>query len=441
MKDCICALSKNDLKDLVKTYHIPLDLHPGLPNLGFTIDRAYPTVTFFRVFQCLCKQGDWFSFSKCRNTEDICMDDGPSSLKKGEHSCLCVSDDLPSDGYDQNDVQRLRARLNCLCEMREEMLVHSRLSSVWFNKECDPVFRRVDDNAGRLGRMSIYDFMTLPSWSDAKIAKESHHLSLLLLERVPSHTTTPATEGAIIPLHTPDEISASLLDSSLSEAEGTDKADLADLCDEIEDSLERDEGVSMRAVSAPISRLGNRLCAPPSIAVVSASEPSHVGTSAPASTSGYELLSNWKCWEVPGLESYSESKGSTGLFGLYALSREPVPHHMPLPIRYKDAMDGLRDEVTQFVGYGVESIIQKLLSSDEFHAAHARVALWHNYVSRGALVDFPTKPFPFLSRIAAAFEGTLSDVAQILPDKFVRSATLVSVAPSSVNEAPEQVPP
>ncbi|GKG19687.1 hypothetical protein Tco_0376786, partial [Tanacetum coccineum] len=137
-----------------------------------------------------------------------------------------------------------------------------------------------------------YDFMTLPSWSDAKIAEESHHLSLPLLERVPSHTTAPATEGAIILLPTPDEISASLPDSrlvkkskgssytsrpskkrklqkrdleasssapELDQAKGTDEADLADLCVEIEDSLERDEGVSMRAVSAPTSRLGKRL--------------------------------------------------------------------------------------------------------------------------------------------------------------------------------------
>ncbi|GJY49445.1 hypothetical protein Tco_0439401 [Tanacetum coccineum] len=140
---------------------------------------------------------------------------------------------------------------------------------------------------------------------------------------------------------------------------------------------------------------------------------------------------------------------------------------------YKDAMDGLREEVTQFVGSGVESLVRKLLSSDEFHAALARVAsLGINYgVERGlrmgrtdvefeaavqkvsnfhagakadfdkALVDFPTTPFPFLSKIAAASGGTLSDVAQILPDKFVRSATSVSVAPSSVNEAPEQVSP
>ncbi|GJW37536.1 hypothetical protein Tco_0060456 [Tanacetum coccineum] len=127
-------------------------------------------------------------------------------------------------------------------------------------------FQRVDDNA----EMSIYDFMTLPSWSDAKIVEESHHLSLPLLQRVPSHTTAPAGSSA----------------PELDRAEGTDEADL---CVEIEDSLERDEGISMRVVSAPTPRLGKRLDSPPSIVVVSASEPSHIRTSAPASTSGRSL--------------------------------------------------------------------------------------------------------------------------------------------------------
>ncbi|GKG23268.1 hypothetical protein Tco_0391304, partial [Tanacetum coccineum] len=123
--------------------------------------------------------------------------------------------------------------------------------------------------------MSIYDFMTLPSWSDAKISEESHHLTLPLLERVSSNTTAPASKGAFIMLPTPDEIVASLPDSrlvknskgpshasrpskkrklqkrdleagssapELDQAKGTDEADLADLCVEIEDSLERHEG-------------------------------------------------------------------------------------------------------------------------------------------------------------------------------------------------------
>ncbi|GJV95728.1 hypothetical protein Tco_1547305 [Tanacetum coccineum] len=211
-----------------------------------------PIVILFCEFQCLYKQGDWFSFSKHRKAI-------PNHLT-WRHSCLCVSDDLPSDSYDRNDVQRLCARLIYLREMREEVLVHSRLSSIWFNEECDPVFQRVDDNA----------------------------------ERVPSHTTTPTTEGAIIPLPTPDEIAASLPDSRVvkklkDQAKGTDEANLADLCAEIEDSLERDEGVSMRAILAPTPHLGKRLGYPPCIAVMSASEPSHVGTSAHASNSGHSL--------------------------------------------------------------------------------------------------------------------------------------------------------
>ncbi|GKE82426.1 hypothetical protein Tco_1552426, partial [Tanacetum coccineum] len=88
------------------------------------------------------------------------------------------------------------------------------------------------------------------------------------------------------------------------------------------------------------------------------------------------------------------------------------------------------------------SLVRKLLSSDEFHAALAHVAsLGINYgVERGlrigrtdvefevavqkvynfrvgakadfdkALDDFPTTPFPFLSRIVSASKGGLPDV-------------------------------
>ncbi|GJR83151.1 hypothetical protein Tco_0153936 [Tanacetum coccineum] len=245
MKNRICTLSKNDLKYLVKTYRIPLDLHPRLPDPGFTMDRLpgdviciyseflqffgiripfstllLSVLKYFNVhISQLVSLGDWFSFSKRCNAEDVCIDGGLSSLKKWKykfflidrraipdyltwrHSCSCISDDLPTDGYDQNDVERLCAHLICLRKMREEVLVRSGLSSVWFNKECD--------------LMSIYNFMILPSWSDAKVIKESHHLSLPLLERVSSHTPAPAAEGAIILLPTQYEIAASLPDSCL----------------------------------------------------------------------------------------------------------------------------------------------------------------------------------------------------------------------------------
>nr|GEU89517.1 hypothetical protein [Tanacetum cinerariifolium] len=477
MKDRICTLSKNDLKDLVKTYHIPLDLHPCLPGPGFTMDR------------------------------------------------------LPADAIE----------------------------------------------------MSMYDFMTLPSWSDAKIVEESHHLSLLLHERVSSHTIVPASEGAIISLPTLDEIATSQPDSrlvkkskghsqasrpskrrklqkraseigssdpELDQADGADETNLADLCAEIEDSLERDKGVSIRVVLAPTPRLGKRLGAPPSIAITSVYDPSHVGTSALASTSGRSLTlrgvvagghvgkSKAQMGKIPNDDFSTTTRGEEINLTLFPLA--PGPYHMSYPYKgissplysreewngrhalesniicedifkdldenrelrsqrddafeevwklqsqptdakttsislsqeltridaklseqaltvkdlqneivleksksreYKEDIDGLREEVTQFVGSGVESLVQKLLSSDEFHVSLARVAsLDINYgVERGlhmgctnvefeavvqkvsnfcvgakadfdkALDDFPTTPFPFLSKIVVSSEGGLPD--------------------------------
>ncbi|GJV56739.1 hypothetical protein Tco_1457744 [Tanacetum coccineum] len=117
---------------------------------------------------------------------------------------------------------------------------------------------------------------------------------------------------------------------------------------------------------------------------------------------------------------------------------------------YKDSMYGLREEATQFVSSGVKSLVQKLLSSDEFHAALACVAsLGINYgVERGLLMKRINVMFEAAARksltsikIDAASEGSLFDVAQIFPNKFVHSATSIAVAPSSANEDSEQVPP
>nr|GEV26376.1 ribonuclease H-like domain-containing protein [Tanacetum cinerariifolium] len=510
MKDRVCALSKNDLKDLVKTYHIPLDLHPHLPDPEFTIDRlladAIGIYFEFLWFSCVCVPFSTFLLSVLKY------------------------------------FKRLFTRLICLREMRDEVLVRSGL------------------------KMSIYDFMILPSWSDAKITEESHHLFLSLLERGSSYTTMPATKGAIISLPTPRKLQKRDLEAcssalKLDQAEGTDEADLADLYVEIEDSLERDECVSTRAVSAPTPRLGKRLGAPPSIAVVSASEPSHVGTSAPASTYGRSLSLGGSALardaeydQIPDDDFDTATCGEEINLTLKALDRTITPaklrrtkYLLPLELSnrvnvlsallvshgyelnfcyanlvlskahlqkkfdkkkedvkllcakmdaaskeqaltvrdlhnelvlkksksqgYNDAIDGLREEVTQCVGSGMESLVRKLLSSDEFHGALVRVASFGiNYdVEKGlrmgrtdvefeavvhkvsnfhvgvkadfdkALVDFPTTPFPFLSKIVVASEGTLFDVAQLLPDKFIRSTTSVFVAPSSVNEAPKQL--
>ncbi|GKB51282.1 hypothetical protein Tco_0902035, partial [Tanacetum coccineum] len=113
---------------------------------------------------------------------------------------------------------------------------------------------------------------------------------------------------------------------------------------------------------------------------------------------------------------------------------------------YKDVVDGLREEVARFVGSDVESLVQKLLSSDEFHAALAHIAsLSIKYgvergLRMGPLVDFPTTLFPFLGKVVVASSGTLFEVTQILSDKHIRSVTSTPVAPSIANEDVDQVP-
>nr|GFD53581.1 hypothetical protein [Tanacetum cinerariifolium] len=71
----------------------------------------------------------------------------------------------------------------------------------------------------------------------------------------------------------------------LGQAKGINEVYLTDFCAEIKNILERDGATSMRASSASTPCLGKRLGAPPSMAVVSVSRPSHVGTSVHASTS------------------------------------------------------------------------------------------------------------------------------------------------------------
>ncbi|GKB54645.1 hypothetical protein Tco_0905398 [Tanacetum coccineum] len=110
---------------------------------------------------------------------------------------------------------------------------------------------------------------------------------------------------------------------------------------------------------------------------------------------------------------------------------------------YKDVADELRMEVTQFISSGVEGLVRRLLSSDEFHAALAHVAsLGINYgVERGLRMGRTDADFEAAAqKVAAAAGGALFEVIQILLDKLARSATPAPIASPIVNEASDQVP-
>ncbi|GKE71411.1 hypothetical protein Tco_1529483, partial [Tanacetum coccineum] len=291
----------DDLGDLVKTFRIPLNMHPRLPDPTLIIDRLTHdaigtlryifynwslwavvfrdlgivlTVTLFCVFNIRVSKEIGYPLPNAGIRRMAILE-----YLTWRHSHSCVSNDLPIDGYNQNDVERLCARLIRLHEMKEEVLVRPGLSSVWSNRKCDPVFRRKDEN------------------SDAKVVEEPHHLPTPLLDSVPQHTTAAADEGALISLPTPDKVAATQPDPRLARrsqgpykgkartsSAGLGDADISNFWDEFEGSLERSDSTHVRAVSAHLSYLGKRLGPPPSSSVVAVSELSQIGTSVRAAT-------------------------------------------------------------------------------------------------------------------------------------------------------------
>ncbi|GJR44028.1 hypothetical protein Tco_1312131 [Tanacetum coccineum] len=210
-----------------RDYRIPLDLHPRLPDSNLTMDRLPHNAI-----------GSHFTVSPLR------------------HSHSCVSDDLPLDGYDQNDAERLCAHLIRLREMKEAVLVRYGLSSVWSNRKSDLVLRRTSDNF----EMGVYDFMTLPSWGDAKgtlvplptpdeivVAQPNPKLA----KKSKTLVKRKASTSSLIPLGPDQPTKKKRLRKKASEAgssapdleqtEDVEDTDILEFCVEIEDSMERDE--------------------------------------------------------------------------------------------------------------------------------------------------------------------------------------------------------
>ncbi|GJW28271.1 hypothetical protein Tco_0045146 [Tanacetum coccineum] len=182
-------ITPNDLHDLIINYKIPYDLHPQLPSKDFVMSelpndvigiyhgmfdfsgvqilfssfllalikhyrvhfsqlgplglnkvitfevlcrslQIEPTVTMFRVFQTLCKLGDWFSFTKCYAPSPACIDDNRSCMKHWKsgfffidrraipdvmvwrHPDVAIDDPRPAAGsFNIADVSRLSSRM------------------------------------------------------------------------------------------------------------------------------------------------------------------------------------------------------------------------------------------------------------------------------------------------------------------------------------------
>ena len=116
-----------------------------------------PRVVLFRVFYTLCKQGDWFSFSRLRGAPQ-CFYERWSGLKEWKdrfflidrraipmampwrHRHSCVKFLAPNKGdYSDEDVRLLSESPITLRSPPQEFLVKIGLSKVWDDDYCKPV--------------------------------------------------------------------------------------------------------------------------------------------------------------------------------------------------------------------------------------------------------------------------------------------------------------
>ncbi|GKC17103.1 hypothetical protein Tco_1013885, partial [Tanacetum coccineum] len=266
MHTYVSRLKDTELETLIATYDIPLDLRPRLPDPNFRMinlpvgDTAIglflglfdffglvplglskvitfevlcrslsiePTVTLFRVFQTLSKQGGWFSFAKRGGSAPVCIEVVKSGLKHWKeifflidrraipfhmpwiHPYSCITDKVPT-GFNQDHVDRLKAYVVKLRDIPEGVLVRSGLSRVWRNPMCDPVLRRSDNTV-----MSIHDFLCMPSLDKSTVREEPHELGTSILGRVIDRTTSLVPAGTDIPCTSLEKIAVTRPDRNV----------------------------------------------------------------------------------------------------------------------------------------------------------------------------------------------------------------------------------
>ncbi|GJZ35424.1 hypothetical protein Tco_0581241 [Tanacetum coccineum] len=257
-------LTQDDLDDLIIKYKIPRDLHPRLPLEEFVMSellddaigiyhrmfdffgvripfssfllalikhyRVYfsqlgplglnkvinfevlcrslliePTVTLFRVFQTLCKQGDWFSFAKRRAPSPVCVDDNFSCMKHWKSGFFIIDrraipDAIVSGGeYEDKDEDFRR--------------------SPYKDKDTEDIRRHpkaaIDDPRPAAGSFSMADGadgngigggLELCFVTGAEVQEEPHLDVRPTLQRLLFYYTPPVTVDAVIPNPTMEDL-------------------------------------------------------------------------------------------------------------------------------------------------------------------------------------------------------------------------------------------
>ncbi|GKA06511.1 hypothetical protein Tco_0685735 [Tanacetum coccineum] len=126
----ILNLLDAEIKTLIATYDIPLDLRPRLPDSNFRM-----------------------SILPAGNTAIASSSRAIPFHMPWRHPDSCITYKVPTS-FSQDHIDRLKAHIVKLRDIPEGVLVQSGLSRVWHNPMCDPVLRR-SDNTGRMDSLFL----------------------------------------------------------------------------------------------------------------------------------------------------------------------------------------------------------------------------------------------------------------------------------------------
>ncbi|GKB10770.1 hypothetical protein Tco_0844693, partial [Tanacetum coccineum] len=270
MGSYISTMKPSDVKALTRKYKIPRDLHPVAVSSEWTMDRLtdeyiglyeqyfefaglrvpfstfllavirhfhvhisqlvplgltrltlfelycrslniVPSVTLFRVFYKLSKQGDWFSFEK-RAGKDFrgkILNETFSCMKKWKgrfffidrraipdamcwrHHDSDISDPAPKDGFDEADVITLTHQPIDIRGIPSGLLFSAGLAITWEFPKFRPLFKDPEGNV-----VTMSEYLRLPFLSGITIKAGE---ALTDQDVIPQHTTTPLSADEQVP--------------------------------------------------------------------------------------------------------------------------------------------------------------------------------------------------------------------------------------------------
>ncbi|GJZ56889.1 hypothetical protein Tco_0612383 [Tanacetum coccineum] len=135
-----------------------------------------PTMTLFRAFQTLCKQGDWFSFAESRSPSPVFIDDNRSCMKHWKSGFFLINRRAISDAM------------------------------VWRHPDTG-----IEDPRSAAGSFSMVDARQLSAhYFGVPIEMEEPHLNIRpTLQRFPFYYTPPAVVDVVILNPTPKDLAVS----------------------------------------------------------------------------------------------------------------------------------------------------------------------------------------------------------------------------------------